>query len=527
VKTDRAQAPVRTATRAASLAALLLATVLVLPAAALPAEGPAPSLFRGRLVDGASLIRGVRPSDVDGPRAGGDFLSKLERSPLSNRKFRLHITDGPGRGRNWPGTTDAEGRFTLPLDVQGLPEAPCLVAEVEGSPALYSTAVRPSAEEVEFRAYPTTESPNGLRGSMLHVYHALLPNPVSSRLDLEVRVELEIFNAGEMYVGRPIAPRFWKWSSPPSREVLRVPVPAEASVVANRGPRGARWSEFPGDGSWKWMVIDTPVPPFTEAAGGGSIRDVWEVTYRMPASQEAVCVYPLGLKPSAFAAWAREDDMTLESAGLLHKSQQMNSLRPGEPPQQCTVLFSQDEEIVPGSDVTIGIHVDSAKLGEVNRGSLGVVMAFILGAVAAILAGLFLGRKGPSLEVVLEEATGEELIARIAQLDQRYAEKEVSEDEYRETRAKLLSMARYLVPELAGTEGPASGRSAGAVPGAEAADGLSPAARELLARLKSFESEGPLDAHRIHERALLLEELARVLTSRSPARDRKAREVGR
>ena len=160
-----------------------------------------------------------------------------------------------------------------------------------------------------------------------------------------------------------------------------------------------------------------------------------------------------------------------------------------------------------------------------NRGSLLVVLAFALGALGAILVGLFLGRKGPSLEKVLEEATGEELIARIAQLDQLHQENQIPEDDYRQTRAKLVSMARYLVPELA--EGSPAGRAAGAPAGPEAPGALPGAARELLDRLKSMESEGPLDAHRIHERALLLEELARVLTSRADGREKKAREVPR
>jgi hypothetical protein len=84
-------------------------------------------------------------------------------------------------------------------------------------------------------------------------------------------------------------------------------------------------------------------------------------------------------------------------------------------------------------------------------------------------------------------------------------------------------MARYLVSELA----PAGAQEGSAAPPAGGAGTVLPrAAHDLLVRLRALETEGPLDAQRIHERAILLEELAKSLTALdgSKDRDRKGKE---
>ena len=153
----------------------------------------------------------------------------------------------------------------------------------------------------------------------------------------------------------------------------------------------------------------------------------------------------------------------MESPQLPGRKEMEHARRPEERPGQWTVIFGPDTKA--GSQVPLFIHIDNAKLGQMNRGSLAVVLAFLAIALGAACAGFLLGPRKPSIDAVLEVATGDELIALIAGLDARHEAGEVSPKEYRETRAKLLAMARYLLPELegrgSGPEPPATGEKKG------------------------------------------------------------------
>ncbi len=477
------------------------------PAAA-PVTPPAgPVTLKGRLLDGTTMARSYRvPQNVPGHDHPVNPLSSMARIPLTGQKFEIHMIAGPNRGKRWEGTADADGGFSIDLGVR-VPPGPCLVAVAQGPKALYSPAVAWAPGPVEFRCYRTTESDQFVQGGV-EIQHALVKDPSGSRMDLEVGFRLLVRNLGaEMYVGRPYSQKPGERTSAP-REVFRVPVPKEAEFLPSVSSKGT-WTEFPGEGRWRWLVLDSPIPPFLEEAQAVA---VWDFRYRMPARQSMVTVFPIALSLIQFGAAGGSEDLVLSLKKIIP---------PAPPDEHLTDVLSDVEA---GSKVALEVRIDNALLGQPNFGSLLILGGFFLAAALAVAIGLLLGRKGPPLEALLREASGDEVVARIAQLDMKNERGEVSKKEYQEIRAKLLSMARYMVGELAsggvaGGEPPAAGPAAGAV--------LPRAAQDLLARLRSLESEGPLDAGRIHERAVLLEELARTLSGARGPWDKKERVPGR
>ncbi len=461
---------------------------------------PAGITIQGRLLDGSAMARSVNPHSAPGHSAGGTF-SNVERIPLPNREFKLHLIDGPQRDRIWKGSSDAQGRFQMVLDVPPLPPTPCLVAEVEGERTLYSPAVAWSSEEVEFRSYPTTDSDRVLQ-SELRIQHTLEENKEANRQDLDVQVRLSIRNlSGELFVGRPRSHSQGDHSSN-AREIFRVPVPADSKILLNSNSSGGKWTELPPEGGWKWLVVDSPILPAQEEPHGMTL---WELKYQVPARQKLEMIYPAGLNLEIFAAWAEGEDLSLGTSEMLF------------PVSRPDIVGGRD--LKAGTQIPLEVRVDNALLKQPNFDSLLILGGFLLATVIAILGGLLLGRRGPTLESILEEASGDEIIARIAQLDAKKERGEIDQASYRKTREKLIGMARYAVSELkeperapAKTHDMETGVAGGSLP---------KAAQDILERLRSLESEGPLDAPRIHERALLLEELAKVLGASSPGQEKE------
>ena len=166
-----------------------------------------------------------------------------------------------------------------------------------------------------------------------------------------------------------------------------------------------------------------------------------------------------------------------------------------------------DGNVKPGM-VSIGLSIDSMALGQMNEHTLKVVGGFVLVVLIAVFLGLVLARSGPKVETLLSEATGEEIIERIAQLDAQFEQGRVTKAEYESSRERLLSLARYEVPELAASDAsPAAGGSS-----------LPAGVQDVLTRLQEIESEGGQDPRKIQERVLLLEELARSLSQAATAK---------
>jgi len=433
--------------------------------------------------------------------AGGHtagYPESVKRVPLPDQEFQMYLIDGPQRGKTWLGATDSEGRFQLSLDVPTLPPDPCLVAVAKRDTPLYTPAVAWSAKEIEFRAYSTTSSLQDIQSEM-RLQHTLVENQEARRYELDVELYLLMLNSGsDLYVGQPASGQpagAGEGSGEMRREIFRVPIPADARILINKSSSGGRWTELQPEGKWKWMVLDSPIPPSREEERGVSF---WQIKYRVPARQKADFVYPITLPLAQFLAIVQGENLTLVSSETLFPDARPNGVL--------------GRTVKAGTLIPIEILADNAPLGQPNYDSLLLLGVFILGAGMAIAGGLLLGMRGPSLESVLEDASGDEIIARIAQLDARRERGEIDETTYRGTREKLLGMARYVVSEL---KSPEPAQMAGPPPrdaGGRAGPALPEAARALLERLRALEEEGPPDAGRIHERALLLEELARVLT---------------
>jgi hypothetical protein len=338
----------------------------------------------------------------------------------------------------------------------------------------------------------------------MRLQHTLVENQEAKRYELDVEIYLLMLNAGsDLYVGQPASGQ--PVSGQPAgagegpgemrREIFRVPVPAEARILINKSSSGGRWTELQPEGKWRWMVLDSPIPPSREEERGVSF---WQIKYRVPARQKADFVYPISLPLAQFLAIVQGENLKLVSSEALFPDARPNGVL--------------GRNVKAGTLIPIEILTDNAPLGQPNYDSLLLLGVFILGAGMAIAGGLLLGMRGPSMEAVLEDASGDEIIARIAQLDARRERGEIDEAAYRSTREKLLGMARYVVSEL---KSPEPAQMTGPPPrdaGGEAGPALPEAARALLERLRALEGEGPPDAQRIHERALLLEELARVLS---------------
>jgi hypothetical protein len=478
------------------------------PAAAHPpvvAAGPrkGPVTLQGRLLDGSAMAR----SSMSGAPMGHDILAGLARVPLASRGFRIQVVDGPAKGRSFTATSDGDGKFAVVLDVPSLPAGPCLVAAIDVPKALFSPALPFRDGEVEFRVYPTTDDEKGLE-SEVDIQHSLAKD-AGGKAVLNVSVQVFASNAGDaLFVGRPRE----EGGRSPAREVLRIPVPPDAQVVEDPTVQSGRWTEVAAGGGWRWFVIDSPIPPRIEESHGISR---WQLQYRAPARQDFTVVYPAGFNLGMFAAWWTGEDITLESPLLPLKDRQPDPGNPNSEERPWRRIIATDVE--GGSRIPVTIRIDNAILGQVSHGSLFLLAALLLAAACAILAGLIVGRRSAALDPDLEEVTGEEVIGRIASLDEDHAKGLVGEKAWRERREKLLAKARYLVGE---TERAAPARALHA-PAPEGAPALPTEAQDIVARLKVLGGEGRLDPARIHERAVLLEELARVLGASPEARGGK------
>jgi hypothetical protein len=435
------------------------------------------------------------------PPAGGhqhgvDPLACLARVPLAEKKLRIQVVAGPALGKSWEAVADGEGRFSV--DTQGaiLPQAPCLVASVDGTRPLFSTTIAPAAGEVEFRVYPGTEDDRSIAWSEMNIFYSLRKD--GPRPEMEVTVQLAFQNSGtELYVGsRPVG------SQGPGREIFRFPVPADAVVDTSRSSTGLGWTPFPRQGGWIWYVIDSPVPPRLEEPQGLS---TWELRFRTRPIQESTNLYPMGLNMGQFAAWCASEEIVVESEQLPGKARekQPDPLEPGSGPKEWNVTFGRN--LARGSNLALVARIDNAALGEINQGSLLLMGTFVLAGAAAIALGLLFGRREPSLETLLGEATGDEIVARIAALDERKERGEILPDEYGRLREKLMRLARSAVVEL-------SPQAAGAPAGASApGSALPPSLMPLVERLRELETGGAQDPRRIQERLLILDEIARGL----------------
>ena len=486
-------------------------------------------VVKGRLVDGTAMLRARSDVDADG------FSAEATRVPIVEERFRLtlipSLTDGARSGKSWTGKTDADGRFEVQLGgMAALPAGARFVASATESrtrSAHYSMPVDVAAgAETEFRLYKATASSGYLQNSQLGMFLSLVDGdgPKSAGKLLSVRSVLTISNAsGEIFVGRKLNPN----SLSSTRACFRLPLAGTREtglkVVKNEAAGPDSPFTITRDG---WAILDSPVAPYPEAPFGSR----WEFEYTVPATQEMILSIPVDIplkQLAVFGALGGPKGKDLDLATLpetLEKAadQAMPDPATGDP-TRWVILHGRDIEA--DKAFPIRVTIDNLPLRQVNRRALKVVLTLVIGCIIAVLVGLILGQRGPKVESVLSEASGEEIIERIAQLDAQFKKQLVSEDEYRATRERLLSLARYEVSELAGGTSGAD-RGAGKASAGGAAARLPDDIARLVARLDALESvtgddsagDPTADSTRANERLELLEELAKAVRDQAGER---------
>jgi hypothetical protein len=429
--------------------------------------------------------------------------AESQKVPWGDRDvaFTLAIVGAaPGTEKTWSARTDAAGAVTVDTGLPSIPEGGYFLATGAdpGGRKVYSPFFRPDGgRPVTVSLYPTTESPADLSGQLVVAYDTHdIDRETKHASTIRVRVRFIAFNrGGEMYVGRK--------AGSPWREVWRVPFPRDAKILANRGPdAGTPGWTVSGDG--RWLLVDSPVPGLADLDRFG--RSGWEVHYAVPARQELVQSYPVAfaIEANQLQFWSLAKDMKLSGPKFFDPG---SRTFPDPFTGNETVRFEATggrEDFRDGSLATIAVTADNAAIGQISLSAVKWVGGFVLVVVLSILLGLALGARGRPPDALFAGLSGEEVLDRIADLDRRHARGEISEKDYQRHREVLVELAA----EELGEEAAAAGaRGKGGAPPPP----VSPAVREILARIDEIERNGAADPARIAERAHLLEALAKAL----------------
>ncbi len=475
-----------------------------------PVKAQAPVL-KGRLVNGTQMLKTGGMGTLD--EAGSGFKATAPRLPIIDKNFELRITEGVQVGKKWAGKTDENGNFELTLNgLSQIPAGKVFVASVESSIPLHTLNVQISSEgDTEFILYELSDDSKFLPQTGMETLYLLRGGPGEDK-ELEVHVNLMVQNyAGTMYVGKPLR----TISGKTVRAVARVPLPEKAKIIKNEAFYVHDRSQAP---SWTitkdgWAILDSPQAPYTEANRGV----FYMLTYRVPAYQEQAFAYPVDLPLEQFTAWCIHQDMEIASPAL-KSSQTRKRLDPMlAEEEQATAkpltwnLMGQSN-LKENAPLGLVLTVDSMVLRQINSGALKVVLSLVLGSLFAVLIGLVLGSRAPRVEAVLKEASGEEIIQRIAQLDAQFEKGQIAKNQYQEKRKTLLSLARYEVSELRETKAQAQTPSE-AKPSSEMPEKV----KEISKRLEELEKEGSTDPAKVQERLLLLEDLAKAIRNSEKA----------
>ena len=463
--------------------------------------------FKGRLLNGSEMYReALKASQASGFKDLDEKLKTLAPVPLGDVKFSLYLLLGKQHTPLGTGETNAEGAFDLNLTAPGgIPAGGQVVAEVKRmGRSWFSLPVSPDGSgSTDIKLYKASAYNDSDKAKVLtsavEVVLTLADDTVSGGKLLRCRFMMNASTiSGDLFVGRRFSAK-----AGTRRALYRVPIPADAKDLKasatmlhdNRQVDG--WT-FTDDG---WAIVDNPLPPFVEAPEGVLYR----LEYSVPARQNSAIVFPIDFQQRAIQIRGIHGDMEMLTPTLSGETTQKQP----DPDDGVTKNWQihYDGNVKPGM-VSIGLSIDSMALGQMNEHTLKVVGGFVLVALIAVFLGLVLARSGPKVETLLSEATGEEIIERIAQLDAQFEQGRVTKAEYESSRERLLSLARYEVPELAASDAsPAAGGSS-----------LPAGVQDVLTRLQEIESEGGQDPRKIQERVLLLEELARSLSQAATAK---------
>jgi hypothetical protein len=448
-------------------------------------------LIEGRLFDGPASTAKIR---VEG------FGSSTWKVPLADVSVEVQAV-GAGEAGAWTATTSKDGGFSVET---GTSKALLYVARAAaGGRELFTGSFAAKASgAIELFAYPISDNSERVR-STTKIYHTV--QKVSGAYLLKVQLQIELVNGSDtLYVGKKLQDG--------TSEVFRIPLPAGARLITNKGPVPGMKMRISRDG--KFLVIDEPLVGLADLAASqqlGNIRG-WSVEYTIPASDLFTMVYPQPLtpmgraegRPPGFLVYVQEGEMQIDP--VLSPLQKLTTLKEGPlggvPRSFDVYAISADSRHTPGNPVSVPVDISDVAVGEVSEKALfwhGGTLSIIL---LSILAGLALNRKkGHSISI--DGSAGGDLYSvldQIAGLDELSASGSITPETYNAQRAVLVELA---AGELEQSPSP----EASAVP----APAIPSAACGLISRIAELDAEPEATVETTQERAHLLESLYKSL----------------
>lgn len=444
-------------------------------------------MIEGRLFDGPASTAKIR---VEG------FGSSTWKVPLADVSVKVRAV-GEGESGEWTATTSKDGGFSVET---GASNASLYVATATaGGRELFTGAFAAKATgAIELFAYPISDNPDRVR-STTKIYHTI--QKVSGAYLLKVQLQVELVNGSDtLYVGKRL-----KDGAP---EIFRIPLPAGAQLITNKGPVPGMKMRVSGDG--KFLIIDEPLVGLADLAASQQVGGVkgWSAEYTIPASDLFTLVYPQPLtpmgraegRPPGFLVYVQEGEMQIDP--VLSPVQKLTTLKEGPlggtPRSFDVYAISADSKRAPGDPVPVPIEISDVAVGEVSEKALfwhGGTLSIIL---LSILAGLAFNRK-KGLSVSIDGAAGGDLYAvldQIAKLDELSASGSITPETYNAQRAVLVELAAGEIEQGSSPAGPAV-----AVPA------VSSAAQSLISRIAELDAQPEATVEAAQERAHLLESL--------------------
>ena len=490
------------------IAARMAAVLVLLGVALCDVELHAGFIVEGRVLDGAASTESIRPQQQP---TGFEV-------PLADQEVELLAT-GAAVGP-WTVQTDAAGAFRVDTGIDRLPPETLLVvrARIDGL-VRYSPSRPAKAGTQPFFVYPLSSNPARVQ-SMLKVVH-----DITSRTDAEtektqkllrVRIRVQFLNrSGELYVGTSRAGR--------SREVFRVPVPAGAEVLRNQGPIAGTYWEWSKDR--KHLVVRQPVGGLADvmtAINRGEDLPSWDIEYTLPASEYFTARYEFDVRPSnresgdpfpGFLVYVPKDVVQLTGQDFGKGPEVGRDPLSGE--ETHLDVYGPKKPLEAGQSMLVPLELDSQSIGRIDREALWWHGGTLCVALGALFLGLLFGRKRPPAEAVLDNLSSEQVLDRIAELDDRFERKEISEAEYLRYRAPLVEIAaeELRAGEGGSSESAAPGASDGAVTGSrtEGRRELPAEVESLIEQVREIDARSEKSPEAIGQRAGLLESLYQAL----------------
>jgi hypothetical protein len=460
----------------------------------------AAGVFRGRAIDARATIEQNRDKLP--------IVPDESKVPLAATTVTLELFEGDSAPRQWTATTDAAGRFQVELGLPSIPRGRFVARAQAGSTAVFSPFYLYSQEEQTLHLYPPTEDSKDVyappRGPCLKVDFNV-QDSVDAPL-LHVRVNVRLLNLGDtLYVGQE--------RGGGSREICRIPFPDDANILDTHTPD----STSPGwhrseDG--RWLILDTPIPGILDLERQGARENRgWEVTYTLPGRQTLIQAYPLPIEMETqkFVAFCLHKDMALTSPSLVTGPEPISLPDPLTKERKAFDVAYANRPLPVKETVVLALTVDNLILDQVSQGGLRWVGGFVLVVILAVLCGLAMGRQTTSPELLFGRLSADEILDRIASLDQRFQAGDLKEAEYRKSREALLQLAAAEGIGEADTAASSAGERSGTQPS------LSVETRDLLQHIAGIDLGGASDPASISERSHLLEALYKTLSREATA----------